>query len=94
MPVQEGVFLVIKISGQKGGDYMCDFDGGDDGFWDLDAGDFAILGGIFGYAEEECEETMRVEREAEKDQEEADRFNNGEYDEFDCCDEFDDDPYP
>jgi len=72
---------------------MCDFDGGDDGFWDMDAGDFAILGGIFGYAEEECRETAMLEREAEKEQEEIDRFNNGE-----CCDEFDDDfdedPYP
>lgn len=63
---------------------MCDFDGGD-GFWDLDSGDFAILGGVFGYAEEECEERMRLEREAEKEQKEIDRFNDGE---------FDDDPYP
>ena len=71
---------------------MCDFDGGDDGFWDMDAGDFAILGGVFGYAEEECEERMRLEREAEKEQEEIDRFNDGQ-----CCDDFDDDfddPYP
>jgi hypothetical protein len=68
---------------------MCDFDGFDDG-WDLDTGDFAILGGIFGYAEEECEEQKRLEREMEKDQERIDE-------EMADCGIFnppDDDPYP
>ncbi|MBW2023681.1 MAG: hypothetical protein JRI51_12750 [Deltaproteobacteria bacterium] len=45
---------------------MFDFDG--DGFWDLESEDFAILGGILGYAEEECEERMRLERELETDE--------------------------
>ena len=70
---------------------MFDFD--DDGFWDLETEDFALIGGVIGYAEEECEETARLEREAEKEQEEIDRFNGGQ-----CCDDFDDDfdddPYP
>jgi len=69
---------------------MFDFD--DDGFWDLETEDFALIGGVIGYAEEECEETARLEREAEKEQEEIDRFNDGV-----GCDDFDDDfddPYP
>ena len=45
---------------------MFDFDG--DGFWDLETEDFAILGGILGYAEEECEERMRLEGELETDE--------------------------
>ena len=45
---------------------MFDFD--DDGFWDLEAEDFAILGGILGYAEEECEERMRLEQELKMDE--------------------------
>lgn len=63
---------------------MCDFDDffGDD-FGDLE--DFAVLGGIYGYAEEECREQRRLEREFEKDENPIP----------DCCDPPDDDPpYP
>jgi len=70
---------------------MFDFDDGD-GFWDMDTEDFALIAGIIGYAEEECEENARLVRESEKEQEEIDRYSNGE-----CCDDFDndfdDDPY-
>jgi len=50
---------------------MFDFD--DDGFWDLEAEDFAILGGILGYAEEECEERMRLEQELEMDEQKEEK---------------------
>lgn len=50
---------------------MFDFD--DDGFWDLESEDFAILGGILGYAEEECEERMRLERELEMDEQKKEK---------------------
>ena len=44
------------------------FDFGDDGFWDLETEDFALIGGLIGYAEEECEERMRLERELEAEE--------------------------
>ena len=82
---------------------MFDFDG--DGFWDLESEDFAILGGILGYAEEECEERMRLERELETDEQAEGEEIKEPQDKrsAQCCepsDEFigippdDDEPYP
>ena len=82
---------------------MFDFD--DDGFWDLETEDFAILGGILGYAEEECEDRMRLERELETDDKNEDEEIEENQDKrfTECCeppDEFigippdDDEPYP
>ena len=55
-----------------------------------DLADFAIVGGIIGYLEEEIEERKKLEREMEKDQEYADKCRDG-YDPFNPSD---DEPYP
>ena len=82
---------------------MFDFD--DDGFWDLEAEDFALIGGIIGYAEEECEDKMRLERELETDDKNEDEKMERNQDKrlTECCEapyEFllispdDEEPYP
>ena len=82
---------------------MFDFD--DDGFWDLETEDFALIGGIIGYAEEECEDRMRLERELETDEQvEGEEIKeNQDKRSTQCCeptDEFfdippdDEEPYP
>lgn len=60
-----------------------------EGFWDLDTADFAIIGGAIGYFEEAIEERKRIEREMEKEQEDADKIN-----ECDCCTPDEEEPYP
>jgi len=52
-----------------------------EGFWDLDTADFAIIGGVIGYLEEEIEERKRLERELKKETEKCES----------CCE--DRDPY-
>jgi hypothetical protein len=62
----------------------------DDGFWDLDAADFFILAGAYGYGKEECEERARIEKAAQEDQDQPDL----------CCQDCDpptpsdEEPYP
>ena len=59
-------------------------------FWDLDTADFAIIGGVIGYLEEEIEERKRLEREMEKEQKRID----DEMTECDRCTPSDEEPYP
>jgi hypothetical protein len=70
-------------SGQDSGD-TCE------GFWDLDTADFAIIGGVIGYLEEEIKERKRIEREMEKEQERID----DELTDCDCCTPPEEEPYP
>jgi hypothetical protein len=64
-----------------------------EGFWDLDTADFAIIGGVIGYLEEEIEERKRIEREMEKEDEERESCCK-DHDPYDPYDPPDEEPYP